>query len=135
MKIRWRAKYSDGKHLDQIDGTSVYPNIDRTKLAAFDIIDIDRIIPKSQVVITDDKTQLLFRMFLDKGQRLIYRKRVLMDVGTSEAKSIVYMVGYQEKIRGVNKQVINYIFEDGHVEQAGQWQGGEPALKDYEVKI
>ncbi len=128
MNIRWRAKYSDGTHLDQIDGTSVYPKINRNKLAAFDILDLDR----EEI---NDKSQIMFRMFLDKGQRLIYRKRVMQDIYNKDNKAIVYMVGYQEKIRGVNKQVINYIFEDGHVEQAGQWQGGEPAIKDYEVVI
>lgn len=128
MNIRWRARYTDGTYLDQVDGESVYPKIDRKILAAFDILDLDR----EEIT---DKSQIIFRMFLEKGQRLIYRKRVLIDVGTSETKNIVYMVGYQEKIRGVNKQVINYVFEDGHVEQAGQWQGGEPSIKDYEVTV
>ena len=35
------------------------------------------------------------------------------------------MVGWQQKINGKNIQSINYIYDNGHIEQAGEWVGGK----------
>jgi len=127
--IRWRARYFDNTWLDQ--GKNTYENIDRKKLASFDILkDVEDQNAEYQL------EQLLLRVWLEKGQKLIYRRRVTMDImGDGQIKSELWLVGYQEKINGTNKQVINYIFPDGHVEQAGKWIGGLPEIKDYEVEI
>lgn len=126
--MRWRARYSDGTWLDQsLTGESVYPLIDRTKLAAFDILkDIDD--PKAEY----ETTELLFRMWLEDKQKLIYRYRPRIDIATGHKVSEVWLVGYQEKINGKNKQVINYVFPDGHIEQAGKWIGGMPQIREEE---
>lgn len=131
--IRWRARYSDGTWLDQVDGQSIYPTINRKKLAAFDILDTDKDLDVKKEL-RDDKWQLVFRMWLEKGQRLIYRHRPTMDLATGNISSEFWLVGYQEKINGKNNQVINYVFPNGHVEQAGKWIGGLPIIKDYEVE-
>ena len=127
--IRWRARYSDGTYLNQ--GKNTYETIDRTKLAAFDILkDVED--PLAQY----ETEELLFRVWLDKGQKLIYRRRVEKDLqGGLGIKSEMWLVGYQEKINGTNKQVINHIFPDGHIQQAGVWKGGLPEIKKYEVEI
>lgn len=135
-EIRWRAIYHDSSILPQYHKCGFqlgYENIDRTKLAAFDIYEIEE--KDKYTVHTLETGKLIFRMFLDKGQKLIYRRRRRKDLGTNQIVFDVFMVGYQEKINGKNKQVINYVFPDGHIEQAGQWQGGEPTIKEYEVEI
>jgi len=62
-KYTWTAYYSDFTELDQICKCGfhhVYHDIDRTKLAAFGI-------KKDNV--------LIYRVFLEPGQKLIYRRR------------------------------------------------------------
>lgn len=132
--IRWRARYSDGSYLDQIDGTSVYPTINRKALAAFDILDLDRHKDWSDQEKKSDKYQLVFRMWIEKGQTLIYRYRPRISIVTGKKVSEFWMIGHKQKINGRDVQVINYIFPDGHVEQAGKWLGGVPVFKDYEVE-
>ncbi len=122
MNINWRARYLDGTSLDQYGPNGEvngYENIDRTKLSAFEIFDADHPEP------------LIFRMFLEEGQTLIYRRRTWQDVNTGGdplGKRFLYLVGWQKNVRGENVQSINYIHPDGHVEQAGKWVGGKPTL-------
>lgn len=137
-EFRWRAIYKDGSILPQYCKCGFqkgYENIDRTKLSAFDIYSIDN---KEKYTEHDLKTgKLIFRMFLEEGQKLIYRRRVQKEfsviTGEEKAQRYVYMVGHQQKVNGKNTQVINYIFQDGHIEQAGRWVGGIPELKEYEI--
>lgn len=124
MNLVWKAHYKDGTFLDQYtDGKpNGYENIDRKKLEAFEIIG-------------DGKR--IFCLFLEPGQRLIFRRRTAFDlvIKTQETRNLRYflMVGWQHNINGINIQSINYIFDDGHVESAGRWAGGEPNLKSYEL--
>jgi hypothetical protein len=108
MELIWKAVYTDGSSLDQYnDGkVSKYTDIDRTKLQFFELW---------------DKDKLILRLHLEPGRRLIFRKRVEQQIMTSEKKTMFWMVGWQQTIKGENVQSINYIFEDGHVESAGAW--------------
>lgn len=117
--IEWRAVYSDNTHLDQFAENGIenkYSDIDRTKLQAFDILH-------------DGITVL--RTDLSNKKRLIYRRRVKQR-GPSGAKQVVYLVGYQENINGVNKQVVNHIYERVLIEQHDKYIGGEPEYYDFE---
>ncbi len=122
MNINWRARYFDGSVLEQYDSdgkVNGYENIDRKNLSAFEIYNVDKPEP------------LIFRMFLEEGQKLIYRRRTWQDVnsgGDITGKRFLYLVGWQKNVRGENIQSVNYIHPDGHVEQAGKWVGGMPTL-------
>lgn len=117
--MKWKAIYSDDTHLDQFndDGTANnYADIDRNKLSAFDIINNDK---------------LILHVNLNDKKRLIYRRRVRQKLSTG-AQTVVYLVGYQQTIGGKNVQVVNHIYEDGHIEQHDTYKGGEPQYYSYE---
>lgn len=118
--IYWKAVYKDGTNLPQFeeDGReNKYPDIDRSKLAGFEI-------RKAEM----DKDRLLFKLFLDPGRKLIYRRRVLerykfgKGLQAIPKKEVIYLVGWQATIGNRSVQDIAYVFEDGHVELAGQWK-------------
>ena len=119
--IYWKAVYNDGKELIQFeeDGTeNKYPDIDRSKLAVFEI---------RKAASGDQPDRLLFKMYLEPGRRLIYRRRVIEKMRFGKAKpelvskEVIYLVGWQATIGGRSVQDIAYVFEDGHVELAGKW--------------
>lgn len=110
-EITWQAVYVDGKTLSQKneDGTeNKYTDIDRSRLTFFNLY---------------EGTKLIFRLSLEDGRRLIYRRRVSANLYTGNIKQVVYLVGWQKTINGQNIQDIAYIFEDGHIELAGRWKG------------
>jgi hypothetical protein len=121
MNFNWKSIYTDGSSLSQYNDKGEkngYENIDRTKLKAFAIFD-------------DDK--LLFKLHLEPGQRLIYRRRNFINpLDTGADADFFYMIGWQQKIGNINTQSINYVYPDGHIEQAGIWAGGEPIQTAYE---
>jgi len=100
----WKANYSDGTFLKQVneDGTeNHYQDIDRSKLSSFELFDGER---------------RVYVLFLHKGQRLIFRRRVTIDL-FGQPRDIHYLVGYQYTDGdGSNKSVVNYVHEDGFVE-------------------
>ena len=113
MVIKWRANYSNGNCLNQYnedESVNKYTDIDRSLLESFELRKIDK-----------DSNILFFKLILEEGQRLIFRKRVEIDVDGKQ-QSIIYLVGWQKTIKGENIQAISYVFEDGHVEMAGQWK-------------
>ena len=123
-EIRWRAIYNDGSTLPQYNEkgeANGYENIDRKGLAAFEIYDLTK--PDS----------FIFRLFLEEGQKLIYRRRVQKDLMSDKITNVLYLVGWQQKVNGKNIQSINYITEDGEVQQAGRWVGGIPKMRAEEI--
>jgi ribosomal protein L32 len=81
------------------------------------------------------KEQPIFKIHLESGQRLICRRRTGKRVKISnvmeckevgeldvEGEYYFYIVGWQQTIEGKNVQAIAYIFEDGHIELAGNWK-------------
>jgi len=121
--IYWKAVYKDGKELPQFEEDGIenkYPDIDRSKLAVFEI---------RKAAVGDQPDRLLFKLFLEPGRRLIYRRRVLerMRFGKEKPELVkggrqtIYLVGWQATIGGRSVQDIAYVFEDGHVELAGKW--------------
>lgn len=120
MDYTWEAIYSDGTTLTQYNEKGEkngFENIDRTKLKAFAIY---------------GNKKLHFKLHLEPGQKLIYLRRSFINFSSSNGeiknKSYFLMVGWQENINGKNRQSINYIYDDGHIEQAGVWAGGEPTV-------
>lgn len=125
MDYTWEAIYKDGTTLPQYNEKGEkngYENIDTKKLQAFAINYPD---PKD-----NKKKKLHFRLHLEEGQELIYLRRGFIDFSTSTkqvtGKRYFLMVGWQQNVNGKNIQSINYIYDDGHIEQAGVWAGGEP---------
>jgi|SRR6266849_1935481 len=110
MVFLWKAIYNDNTFYESSDtpGAKDYDKIDRSKLSAFEIFD-------------SDTKKLIYRLVLEPGQRLIYRKRGWQDFYTSEKLLEIYMVGWQQTVNGRNIQSISHIFPDGHVEQSGKW--------------
>jgi len=104
MPIQWKAVYDDNSYLNQ-EGNK-YTDIDRSKICFFELY-------------RDNK--LVLRLHLDENKKLIYRKRVAMSMFTKKTEE-VHLVGWQQKVKGENIQSISYIFEDGHIEMAGQFR-------------
>ncbi len=108
MELKWKAVYLDGKSLNQYneDGSiNKYTDIDRSILQFFELY---------------KENKLILRIYLGDGKRLIYRRRVTLNL-LGKIKEVIYLVGWQKKIKGENVQSICYIFEDGHIESAGKW--------------
>lgn len=134
MEQCWRAIYKDGTFLNQ--GKNQYENIDRTKLAAFEIYE-----PDGDVASFDGELKpidrSIYKLNLEEGQRLICRrlgiKRVNAVTGKeTQADDHVFMVGWQQNVNGKNVQSITYILPDGRIEQSGKWIGKDPNLRPEE---
>jgi len=131
MDYEWEAIYSDGITLTQYNEkgkANGYENIDKTRLKAFAIYGwSDESKDPNAEFYTDKK--LIYRLHLEQGQRLIYLRRGFKSVYVSSLKdagtSYFLMVGWQETINGKNKQSISYIYDDGHIEHAGVFAGGD----------
>ena len=112
MSLQWKAFYNDQSSLPQFnaDGSeNKYADIDRSKLEAF-------------AFFKDDA--LVFALYLEPGQRLIFRRRVEQPAGGES--TVVYMAGWQQTIEGRNVQSIAYIFPSGAVHMAGPWRENHP---------
>jgi hypothetical protein len=117
----WTAFYSDGTTLEQYGSnkTSNYADIDRKNLAAFGIL---------------KNNELIYRVFVEPNQNLIYRRRPKGNFQTGEVTSELILVGTKEKVNGVDVQNIAYIdVTTGFIQVAGKWVGGEPTLRSDEI--
>lgn len=113
MKTKWKAIYLDGSSLNQYneDGSfNKYTDIDRSLMEFFEFY---------------GEKGLILRVHLGDNKRLIYRRRVTQDA-LRGIIGVVYLVGWQKTIGSENVQSICYIFEDGHIEMAGKWDGDSP---------
>jgi len=110
--MTWTAFYNDQTSLPQFnadDSENKYADIDRAKLEAFALF---------------QHGSLLFALYLEPGQRLIFRRRIEQRVGGDQ--TVIYMVGWQQTIHGQNIQSIAYIFPNGVVHMAGPWRDNHP---------
>jgi len=117
----WTAFYSDGTTLEQYGSnkTSNYADIDRKNLAAFGIL---------------KNNELIYRVFVEPNQNLIYRRRPKGNFQTGEVIGELILVGTKEKVNGVDVQNIAYIdVTTGFIQVAGKWVGGEPTLRSDEI--
>lgn len=117
-RTSWKAVYKDGTFLKQYgsDGSErKYTDIKRDLLAQFHIIH-------------DDKTLVVIH--LNGNKRLIYRRRVAQHYAIGPqgktGQEVVIIVGWQENHRGVNVQMLCFIFEDGHVEVVDRFYPKHP---------
>jgi len=116
-EITWEAIYEDrDRDLESLfqysvddDGKVVgcpYTDIDRDRLAYF------RLWRKGKAV---------FTLYLDPGQRLIWRRRTELPFGGE--RTVTHICGWQMTVKGVNVQSIAYISEaNGQVILAGKWR-------------
>ena len=120
-KFTWTAYYSDSTTLEQYGSnkTSNYDDIDRKNLAAFGIL-------KDNI--------LIYRVFLEPNQTLIYRRRPTGNFQTGDLTGELILVGTKEKVKGVDVQNIAYIdVTNGLIQSAGKWVGGAPTLRSDEL--
>lgn len=152
MELTWKAIYSNGKSLNQynVDGSvNKYIDIDRSLLKYFELyqkiekksytiqLEIEKSFSSSKVIGKEaisykvveeprkhEKTKLILRIHLGDDKKLIFRRRVSLNISSTSRKNteIIYLVGWQKNVNGKNVQSICYIFEDGHIEIAGQWK-------------
>jgi len=123
----WVAVYQDGTTLPQIDISgreNLYKDIDRERLVRFDLVETTTGEPK---VI----------LHLQKGMRLIARRRTF--IRNDGQRGVVWLVGWQETKNGINFQVVNFVFPDGHIETINHFVGdhilyGNVILTDDEMK-
>ena len=120
----WLAIYNDGTELSQLnpDGSeNSYQDIDRKKLVKFQLI--NNITGLAHVT-----------LHLRKGQQLIHRRRhfIRLNVGSIFAgkpddgreDETVWILGFQENRRGVNVQLLLFVFQDGSIEFVDRWKPG-----------
>lgn len=110
-EFNWRAIYNDGGVFtaDPSSGSKSYDKLDRTRLGAIELFDIET-------------GKLIHRLVLEPGQRLILRHRSWQDLMNDQEKLFeVWLVGWQQTINGKNIQSIAHVFMDGHVENASGW--------------
>jgi len=109
-ELTWLAHYEDGSNLAQANGNT-YKDIDRTRLAIFDLWQGDRLVVR--VDLTDDVTDGI------GPRRLIWRTRHFLDSAGGRVK--VHLCGWQRRVAGKNVQAICYVTEDGTVLLGGQF--------------
>ncbi len=111
LQFFWVAVYDDDTTLPQFEGNgqeNLYKDICREKLVRFDLIENQTGEPK--VV-----------LHLVEGMRLIHRRRNF--IRSDGIRATVWLVGWQETRNGVNFQVINFVFPDGHIETMNRFIG------------
>lgn len=104
MQLKWKALYHDGISLSQFneDGSeNRYHDIDRNRLSHF--------------VLFNENGKAVFSVVLHPDQKLIYRRRTVIR-GDGQVSGSVYLVGWQQKIRGKSVKSIAYVYEDGAIE-------------------
>jgi hypothetical protein len=113
----WVAQYHDGTKLPQYnpDGSeNSYSKIDRAQLESFHLIDAGT-------------HNTVISMYLDTGQRLIFRRRVFKHVrGSQVTDQLFWMVGWQMNLNGRNIQSIAYVDDKNLVYLAGQFREDHP---------
>ncbi len=112
----WKAIYGDGTVLGQFnsDGSeNKYTDIDRTRLSQFLLL---------------KGAEPIVVIHLDANKKLICRRRVAMHVTGKKAgtKEVVWLAGWQENRKGVNVQMISFVFEDGHIEVVDRFYENHP---------
>lgn len=116
MSYTWKALYKDGASLEQIERTgkkNTYADIDRKKLSGFELW---------------NGSNRVFYLKIDRGQRLIWRRRTEMGQG-GQVLGVCHIVGKQETVEGKNIQGIALIFEsDGRIEMADRFDENHPWL-------
>jgi hypothetical protein len=124
-EFAWKAFYRDGRTINQHqDGKELsYDNLDRDQIVGFGLFD-------------KQTKQQVFKLHLDSGQKLIYRRRIWKHVGGGG--EVCHLVGWRRNINGESVQAISYVFQsDGRIEMAGRFRESHPVfdspvLRDFE---
>ena len=113
MNIHWVVKYNDGTRHDSDESGEgfKYQDIDRENLVKFIMMDGEKV---------------LAVLHLNKDCRLIYRRRTLITIN-SDVLETVFLFGWQKTVGNgfgqiVNEQVVNVLFEDGHIETVDRFR-------------
>jgi hypothetical protein len=102
----WKAHYTDGTTLDELDDDGVgrpFAAIDLLRLAALELLPQQEHV-RRHILRIDDGRPIFFR-----------RRRIELDPveGIEVGRSTVTCLGYQTTIRGRNMQLFLFLFGDG----------------------
>ncbi|KKN28238.1 hypothetical protein LCGC14_0856480 [marine sediment metagenome] len=122
-ELTWVAVYNDGTVLPQRNGDGSenrYGDIDRSNLVEFHLYERNG----------NGRGRLRYALYLDPGQRLIWRRRVVMRAD-SEGKTIsevaFHLAGWQMTVGKQNVQSIAYVPEEApHTFMAGRFREDHP---------
>lgn len=111
----WQAEYSNGSILNQYndDGSkNSYRQIERKGLKTFSLLSVE----SGETTVTIE---------LSPKKRLIWRMRTAKNLYNG-TEIRVYIVGWQQKVRGRNEQEIHCVFPDGRVETLDRFRENHP---------
>jgi hypothetical protein len=119
-KYRFKAHYNDGTTFveDPKDPYANYSNINRNKLEAFELFDIDN-------------NQTAIKIKFLPGQRLVWRRRKALVAGRGEIT--VHIIGKQQTINGRNVQGVALLYPDGTTEFFEKFNSGHPWLRPIDL--
>ena len=114
---RWAVEYLDGKTVLQGDITfrEVLEANEKGEVRKFALLPLKPNGKFKQLVVD-----------LGDKRRLIYFERTIGNIGNEFESFLVYLVGWQETIKGVNAKCIMYIYPNGNIEV----NNGEATLVD-----
>jgi len=123
----WKAFYDDGTEFWQFDRLTgqenLFAEIDQSRLVKFGWFSFSKEFAELCRYQGHDvvaKPLPSYVVHLRRNQRLIAVRRIFIHYMTSPVRivgqKIVYLLGWQETIRGRNHKCIMFIFDDGHVE-------------------
>lgn len=120
----WIVEYKDGSVVrqHQEDGTIVSSDI------------INRDLIKSFTLMNG--SDQVIKMYIDDDKKFIYRRRVEKPSGGKE--TVCHLIGWRKRVSDQIIQSIVYVFEDGAIEFAGNFQDDHPwfyspILRDFEL--
>jgi hypothetical protein len=101
----WVAEYKDGKTVtkDKCSFKEVLEANGRGEINRFALVPLT---PKLKEIIIN----------LTDNRRLIYFERTIGNTGDEFEAFLVYLLGWQETVKGVNKKYIMYIYPNGNIE-------------------
>lgn len=124
-KFVWVAKYKDGSIIGQYNDQFIEQSTD-------DLPDRENI--SVFMMFEANKAKKILSIYFDEGQRLIYRRRVILKTGYTNP-TVYYLVGWQQTVNGVNIQSISYINEQtGEIEIAGKFRDDHPIFKPVQLR-
>ena len=109
LKYVWVAEYSDGSYFSQFDEKGVerlFGDIEQDKLIKFHMCGMDS--PRLFTVLINDSNRLIcFRRHM--------QKHCASPVLHSEGHDVLYVLGFQKTVKGVNFKSMMFIDVDGNV--------------------
>lgn len=135
----WRAINRDGS---VVQPPASVDHIDRKKVGLFQIfqIAIEPEAPEPSYLIRVHEGAAIkpvVTLHIEPGMRLIYRQRTI--VSPKIGKRVIHLFGWQETVKGRNRQTVCVLFEDtGQMHLLDRFRGdhavfGKPVFREFEL--